>query len=607
MSPSANTTGFFFPFANGVPYTMHRVDQGQDMSAAPNTAVLAAGSGHIEYRSDPNGFGDQYPVLILDNPVGGHTGVYYGHIAGDLPAGTHVNAGQQLGHTLQTPGGNATEPGWLEIGFWGPSGPTGDGAAMASMLSSATAGPAPPPIAGQASAQNNTPTATSGPLSYADLEGLWIAAGGDPAQAPLMASIALAESSGHPTSLNATDNGGTQSSYGLWQISTGTHAAPDPNWSDPLTNARLAVAKFKSQGLGAWGTYTSGAYRRFSQTGVAPSTFSGVGGGSATGQSSATSSASASPPPPFDPKNPPPVAAALIDKVMQNYPMMAWAINDPELGPILRYAGQYGMNDAWVQSQISQTNWYKTNSASQRAWKERQQTDPAEALQEMHNQAATIQAQAARMGLTIGPDRANQIAQDALAFSWNPDQINHALYAEAQSLAAHGNKPFGETSMGQGGQAQTYALQAKQMARQYLTTLDDATATDYGFKIASGQMDQSALQSLFVGQARARFKDNPDLMKALDAGITPGQVLSPYQQQIAGLLEISPDQVDFTNPRYAPILSTTDERGTNRLMTETEAQQWARSQPEWSYTKNANDSMAQAAMQVASEMGSARF
>jgi len=111
-------------------------------------------------------------------------------------------------------------------------------------------------------------------LTYSQLEGVWIQAGGQKSLAPLMAAIALAESGGQTNALNNADNGGRQSSYGLWQISTGTHTAPDPNWADPLVNARLAVGKLKSQGLNAWGTYTSGAYKPFLANGVAPTAVS---------------------------------------------------------------------------------------------------------------------------------------------------------------------------------------------------------------------------------------------------------------------------------------------------------------------------------------------
>jgi hypothetical protein len=107
-------------------------------------------------------------------------------------------------------------------------------------------------------------------LTYAQLEGDWNRAGGPPADAALMAAIAEAESGGDASQYNPTDNAGAQTSWGLWQISTGTHAAPAPNWNDPLENAKLAVAKFRDQGLGAWGTYDSGAYRQYLQGAVPP-------------------------------------------------------------------------------------------------------------------------------------------------------------------------------------------------------------------------------------------------------------------------------------------------------------------------------------------------
>jgi hypothetical protein len=105
-------------------------------------------------------------------------------------------------------------------------------------------------------------------LTYAQLEGLWMkaAAGtkyGTRTWAALMAAIAEAESGGNPGALNPNDNNGTQSSFGLWQISTGTHQPPSPQWADPATNAQLALGKLQGEGLGAWGTYTSGAYRAY--------------------------------------------------------------------------------------------------------------------------------------------------------------------------------------------------------------------------------------------------------------------------------------------------------------------------------------------------------
>jgi hypothetical protein len=106
--------------------------------------------------------------------------------------------------------------------------------------------------------------------SYAQLEQLWINAGGNKAYAPLMAAIAEAESGGCSTALNPDDNGGTQTSWGLWQISNGDHSQPSPDILTGAGNAQAAVAKLASQGLSAWGTYDSGAYKQYLQGSVPP-------------------------------------------------------------------------------------------------------------------------------------------------------------------------------------------------------------------------------------------------------------------------------------------------------------------------------------------------
>jgi hypothetical protein len=104
----------------------------------------------------------------------------------------------------------------------------------------------------------------SGPhLTVAQMASYWRLAGGPASLANTMGAIGMAESGGNPNATNPTDNGGTQTSWGLWQISLGNHNAPSSTWYNPLENARLAVGKYHSQGLTAWGTYTSGAFRQY--------------------------------------------------------------------------------------------------------------------------------------------------------------------------------------------------------------------------------------------------------------------------------------------------------------------------------------------------------
>lgn len=102
-------------------------------------------------------------------------------------------------------------------------------------------------------------------LTTSEIEQAWISGGGPKALAPIMAAIAMAESSGNPSSIQQGVPYGSQG-WGLWQITPGDsepQVGSNQALLNPVTNARAAVAKYNSQGLGAWTTYTSGAYKRY--------------------------------------------------------------------------------------------------------------------------------------------------------------------------------------------------------------------------------------------------------------------------------------------------------------------------------------------------------
>jgi hypothetical protein len=102
--------------------------------------------------------------------------------------------------------------------------------------------------------------------TYAQLEGLWIQEGGPKWRAPLMAAIGMAESGGDSTVVNSIG------ACGLWQI----HPR-QPNCQNPQANAKMAVIKYRTQGLTAWETYTNGSYKKFLRGHAPPPVSSGPG------------------------------------------------------------------------------------------------------------------------------------------------------------------------------------------------------------------------------------------------------------------------------------------------------------------------------------------
>lgn len=120
-------------------------------------------------------------------------------------------------------------------------------------------------------------------FTHADLEGLWITAGGLPGTADTAAAIAQAESSGcqyakhgptddRPVKQCVYTFSTKENSYGLWQINRMAH----PQYSaatlwNALGNAQASV-EISNGGVSfsAWTTYKDGSYAQYLQAGGVP-------------------------------------------------------------------------------------------------------------------------------------------------------------------------------------------------------------------------------------------------------------------------------------------------------------------------------------------------
>jgi hypothetical protein len=114
--PGGKKAGGFLP--RTAPYTPGRHDAGRDGQTTPGGPIIAPGAGRVlSILSDPGGFGPDYPVVrFTSGPYAGRT-MYIGHTHSALHPGTTFQADQILSYTGRTPVGNATVPGWFEIGY----------------------------------------------------------------------------------------------------------------------------------------------------------------------------------------------------------------------------------------------------------------------------------------------------------------------------------------------------------------------------------------------------------------------------------------------------------------------------------------------------------
>ncbi len=121
-------------------------DQGVDInggtSAIANAPLLAIGAGTIVGHGI-SGFGNDAPILKLDQPINGQQYVYYGHAGpgGAVPVGTHVADGAAVGQVGAGIVGMSSGP-HLEIGFSDVRGTpvAGSSGTMLAFLHSAVSG-----------------------------------------------------------------------------------------------------------------------------------------------------------------------------------------------------------------------------------------------------------------------------------------------------------------------------------------------------------------------------------------------------------------------------------------------------------------------------------
>jgi hypothetical protein len=122
-APGGKAGGFLPPSAA---YTPGRLDAGHDFQTNPGGALFAPGDGYvIRLGFDPHGFGPRYPIVhFTSGPYRGKN-LYLGHTLATVQPGQRFRAGQVLSRTGTSPVGNASVPGWAEIGF-APGGTPGE-------------------------------------------------------------------------------------------------------------------------------------------------------------------------------------------------------------------------------------------------------------------------------------------------------------------------------------------------------------------------------------------------------------------------------------------------------------------------------------------------
>lgn len=290
-------------------------------------------------------------------------------------------------------------------------------------------------------------------------------------------------------------------------------------------------------------------------------------------------------------------AAGGVDPAAAAYPEYAWLINDVNVGPILRkaYAEHWPSNT--LLANLQSTPFWRDNTDAAKRWMALQQTDPAEYQRRLEEARVHVQNLGTQLGVGLGSDAVASYADSMNRFGWSEEFLKTKLL-EGWRYSAND----------QTGLAATIHQQILSLASQYLVPISDQTMATWEKQILVGGMTVEGLKGYVIEQAKSVFGgNNESLNKALDAGVTVRQWADPFVQQAARTLEIAPDSIDLTDPRWNRVLNqlVDPKTGVRGPMTLYDAERLWKTDPQYGYdkTSGARQTGAQLTTELAKTFG----
>lgn len=226
----------------------------------------------------------------------------------------------------------------------------------------------------------------------------------------------------------------------------------------------------------------------------------------------------------------------------QQYGPWAWAIDHPEIGPVLRRAEQQNYSPEQLQAEIQSTEWWRTTAGPARAWVRTNNLDPAEASRLRAAKYEEVWDLAHRLSDEWGAEALKffeQTTENAIRLGWDQNQVISELMRYAPQAA------FGSGALRSTGD------QVRQMASQYAVPVSDQWVNDISRAVAMGEKSIEDAQAYFKDQALARF---PSLKAVIDAGYTVRQYVEPYVQDTVRELGINAAEVNLVDPKWGAML-----------------------------------------------------
>lgn len=281
--------------------------------------------------------------------------------------------------------------------------------------------------------------------------------------------------------------------------------------------------------------------------------------------------------------------------VLARYPQLGGFLNHPEIGPVLRDAAANGWGAQELQGAIFKTDWYKTTWADFRQLELLKSTDPAEYAKVQQEAQFSISTLLRDLGVDGNrqPDLVRILSNDWLRHG----RDDWYLYQRIGDVLER--KP---ELMSERGSIAAKKAEYRKLAADYMLDYGEGTLTKLAVNEWMNRDKRETIENRFRQEAIKRYAHLEDM---LTRGLSVRQAMQPQTTAVARVLEMNPEAIDLTQPRWRVLMEMKDPNdGKLRAMTTSEADRWARNQEEFKYTKNARDEVYDVSMQILQAMGS---
>lgn len=261
----------------------------------------------------------------------------------------------------------------------------------------------------------------------------------------------------------------------------------------------------------------------------------------------------------------------------QNFGSIAAWYNNPTIGPVLKAALVAGPKGTALQGQAyvdfihshavdpngnviqdPANSWWNNNAKSIRDAQAQKINDPATydaGVKGILDSAVTPIIN--ELGLQLSPESLKKVAEDAYTNGWtSTDQIKAAVQAQYHydPNAKIPGGTLGKTISDMASIASNYGIPLPKDPAQMESFIKGIIAPGNQNPALGGNAEQ-----IFTQYAKEQSKAlYPWMSAAIDAGIAPKTYLQPFATNIANTLDISPDQVNWQDPKWQSLLVKTD-------------------------------------------------